>query len=558
MLFSLPLVTNTMSNHSTIQPLILSATASFSEQAPAEVIDHPSAWLDILNELPFLGTKGNLIQVVTEPPHSFAIARIVNIEAPVLETSKLQGSRRFGLMVSVAKVEGYASFEFGIKATADQVEVSLSLLMADELALNSPELAKGGVLKNAMTSLMSSASRHVVAPTHWNLSPDLAETQVTLCVVMPSAPFSEFLEETEEALKFAVWGINKIEPDYKPNVASRLADAITPSSEDTSCSIRYLTTAQRLALALNLSALRDGRGLSQLNVADQALGLTKSHAAVSRLERGILAEVDIERLELLAKFFDTDVEELLYNRLTSGEQILAGEGEGLALFDPKCDFTPSVDFGSRIKVARTAAGLSHQALATMLNHLHSNTVCTWETEAAQPHRSSFIDLAIALNVPVSWLMFGRRVGTPARGVALRLTAMQKLYGLTNGEVGSLMTDSSDETELQYARQRVSRFSIGTHEPTPELLERLATALQVPADWLAPPNPQAESTLLAKTAAEFGAEIKLIGLSKAAKKLLTDLAALIEMGAITDKDIRTLRTDLVTRYTTPFLTTLSRR
>lgn len=72
-----------------------------------------------------------------------------------------------------------------------------------------------------------------------------------------------------------------------------------------------LTPLQRKALGVRLVSLREKMGLSQLQVSNGALGMAKSHAAVSRLERGTIDSVEIARLTKFATFFKTDIPALL-------------------------------------------------------------------------------------------------------------------------------------------------------------------------------------------------------------------------------------------------------
>jgi len=64
-----------------------------------------------------------------------------------------------------------------------------------------------------------------------------------------------------------------------------------------------LTEVLRAALAGNLRRLRQAQGMSQYQVARDALGFQVSHAFISRLEACQLANVETQRLEKLAAFF---------------------------------------------------------------------------------------------------------------------------------------------------------------------------------------------------------------------------------------------------------------
>lgn len=58
-----------------------------------------------------------------------------------------------------------------------------------------------------------------------------------------------------------------------------------------------------MAIGRKFKQLRVKRNLSQLEVAEKALGYSGSHAAVSRLERGVLKSVAESTVKSLAKFF---------------------------------------------------------------------------------------------------------------------------------------------------------------------------------------------------------------------------------------------------------------
>jgi len=75
-----------------------------------------------------------------------------------------------------------------------------------------------------------------------------------------------------------------------------------------------LDAQQRETLALNLRALRQVSGLSQMHVARDVLGFQISHAFVSRLEAQQFARVETSRLERLAQFFGKSLSSLLSER----------------------------------------------------------------------------------------------------------------------------------------------------------------------------------------------------------------------------------------------------
>ena len=520
-------------------------------QAGPEVVDHPSAWLDMLALLPCMGAD-NLCLVAGFNAAQRITVQVADLADPVISDTGIEGARRFSLRFSDDNFTCSAVAEISVGATADQLDIQLALISAEEFFLDSPEFAAALVV--ALPSILSRAVVDVVAVVYGALSSDLAETSVRLTLAVPDERYADISQCALSEMKFLQAELEEVAASFVPEVRALLTNApqevlpkMSPSSK------LSLSTAQRLALALNLVTLREGRGLKQLEVADQALGLSKSHAAVSRLERGILTDVEVERLEKLAAFFGTDVPALFENRLTSGEANEAGEGEGMSIFDTNCDFTPSANFGNRLTLARTSAGMSLSALSRKLEHMEPITVREWESEKATPRRTSFIDLAQALEVPVSWLMFGRRVATPTRALALRLTAMQKLYGLTNGQIGSLLENSNDADELESARCLISRLTLGRHPANPKVLRGLAIALQVPQDWISPPDAESLRIREQNVKIDTVRDIAPAGPSTAAmsmqgRKLISDLIDLLDMGLITDDDARVLRGDLVTRFT----------
>ena len=530
--------------------------------AVAHAVDHPGTWLEMLDALPCpMGETTACLQMHVPDDESGVTFTVncVNSAEPVADAADLQGSKDFEVaLMHDNESFGKLALAFSVEASEDQVTVCLELRSHDEWVIELTELASCAAL--AMAGLLHTASREVVRAYHRALSPDLAETTVSLRLVAPNVEYAPLLDAALAELTARL--AEETDTAFRPTCVGAFAN--TPGlvvANPVSGSRRLtLSAEQRLALAVNLSALREARNMSQLEVAHKALGFSKSHAAVSRLERGILSEVEAERVELLAKFYDTDVDSLLNNRQVSSEPTAPGETKELHLFHRDREFKPSVKFGSRITLARTAAGLSVHALAKKLGHVTSGTVQTWESEGATPRRDSFIDLGMALETPVSWLMFGHRVGTPDRALALRLTSMQKLYGLTNGEVAALMKPTcADPEELLSTGHQIHRLSVARHGIPTKDLRALAKALQVPAEWLSPPDvgalrDEAQSTEIALANIASASDMVRAAalLSKPAKKLLNDIVELIELGVLTDENITKIRKDLATNYMAPYI------
>lgn len=104
-------------------------------------------------------------------------------------------------------------------------------------------------------------------------------------------------EMRQEALTAGPGSLSPAMP--KPALAAVKVEGVVPLSD-----------SQRQALARNLQRLRRERKASQMEVA-RALGFEKSHAAVSRLERGTLSHVATVQLRHLADFFATSADALL-------------------------------------------------------------------------------------------------------------------------------------------------------------------------------------------------------------------------------------------------------
>jgi len=514
-------------------------------------VDHPSTWLELLEVLPCVDSTGQCVEVELSVSERVAV-HVLELDTPVLNAGALTGSRRVKLQLKDTAEAHSADIELRVTASADHMELAAVLISAEPELLANPFFA--GVLGIAMAKVLTVAATDVIPSIHGALSADLAETAIRFAVVMPSADFRNILQLSRDELGYLEDDAKECGLGYTFTCEARLGDleSTEPAAGSADAAVKriQLSAQQRLALAINLCELREARGLKQLQVAHQALGFEKSHAAVSRLERGILFEVDAERLEKLATFFGTTVDALLVNKLVSAEPTAPEDATGPSVFSGNCDFNPIPGFGRRLLLARTSAGLSQRALGIALGHMDGTMIRAWEEEQMAPRRTSFIDVAYALSTPVSWLMFGRRLGTPDRGLALRLMATQKLYGLSNTEVAALMGSSSEE-ELFADSRLVARANRGRVPPGVENLQRLAHALQVPADWLSPPD---EQTLqlrerVAQTDAVLSQEAgKLSALSKPARKLIMDIIDLIDMGVITDKDIKGLHVDMVTRFT----------
>lgn len=304
-------------------------------------------------------------------------------------------------------------------------------------------------------------------------------------------------------------------------------------NQTASTSVRHnLTLAQRMALGTQLTELRESRGLTQLEVAQKALGFKVSHAAVSRLERGVLKDVLSERLEKLARYYGETVEGLLEAIEGREEARLPTEfksADGLKV-------APGVN--KRIMQLRLAAGLTFAQMATKLGFLpeSGHVVRDWESGKNVPHPDTLLNIAVAFSVSAAWLITGERAKPKQPTMPMRLQALQKVYGLTNRELAALA-----ELDIESGRAAVARLtrkplkSDGTH-PT---LAAIAQALDVPYSWLVPP-PAGEKEQYMKAPTNPAHE----GLSRTAQEFLRDMAELFRLNLLDDHEISALRSQIL--------------
>lgn len=293
---------------------------------------------------------------------------------------------------------------------------------------------------------------------------------------------------------------------------------------------RQLSLAQRLALGSRLTELREAKGLSQLQVAQQALGFTVSHAAVSRLERGVFGVVEDAKLDKLAAFYGTSVESLLFEMEGRSEDDEPEEyraSENLTV-------QPGVE--ARLFNLRQAMGLTKMEMANHLGHEMVTTWHTWETGKATPRPDTLLEIAAACNVSASWLITGRRAKPQAPVFSMRLRAMQKLYGLDNREMALLAN-----MDVQYGRSTIARLSRGRARPTYEHVQAIACALDVPAEWICPPEVGYSAPELNTVAAPAtGVEKR----KTASEQFLDDLRELFESSILSEEDVRKLRNNFM--------------
>lgn len=130
----------------------------------------------------------------------------------------------------------------------------------------------------------------------------------------------------------------------------------------------------------------------------------------------------------------------------------------------------------RLAKARRAAKLSASALSINAG-LARGTVGLMETAVQVPRVGSIVRLAKVLGTSPGWLAFGDRnaAGVPdTSGLAERAQSARAALGITLHELGKLSGSSYGQAQS---------LETGA-DPTIEMIERFAVALQVRESWLA--------------------------------------------------------------------------
>lgn len=308
-----------------------------------------------------------------------------------------------------------------------------------------------------------------------------------------------------------------------------------------------LTLAQRLAIGVRLSELRTQRGLSQLEVAAQALGFEKSHAAISRLERGVLDAVSAERLEALCTFFGTSLQELM------AECDARREEEPPTVYQDETSLDVAPGFGTRIRTLRQAAGLTRAEMGTLLGNAETfaRQVQLWEDEKVTPNPDSLMTLGCKLGFSGAWLITGKRAKPIRPTTGMRVSALMKMHGLTNQEAAHLAN-----LDVLTGRSTVSRITRG-FKVLPETLEAVAAAFDVPVSWITPPETGAPLVVKMEQAGPAPADNPDLflalppNLNKKSKNLLSEIAELLAENALTDRELSHLRATLLKKVMQEF-------
>ena len=289
-----------------------------------------------------------------------------------------------------------------------------------------------------------------------------------------------------------------------------------------------LDLAQRLAIGMRLTELREEKGLSQMQVAKQALGFKVSHAAVSRLERGVLDEVEGGRLAQLAEFYGETVESLLAE--------LAAQPAEPSCIQSTDGMVVAPGYGDRLFQLRQALGCTAAEFAVKLGHPPAGAALIRDREAEKftVRPDTLVSIAVTLGVSASWLILGKQTKVTVPTLPMRVNALQKLYGLSNREVSLL-----GEMDISTGWKTVHRICRAKHRPTAAEVQAVAKAFDVPAEWINPPVAGYEPPVPITYAPDHCA-----GLSPRATSFIKEMAELFSMAAVSDEQIGALRSQFM--------------
>ncbi len=306
-----------------------------------------------------------------------------------------------------------------------------------------------------------------------------------------------------------------------------------------------LDLADRLELGARLRRLRERTGKTTLEVAEQVLGYQGSHAAVSRLERGVFASVNLDQLDKLATFYGTDRDALLSGTEgsdTARPSVLEKYTWGLR------DVKPGV--GGRIRDLRQAAGMRHSQFARAIGwgaeaagHIRS-----WERGETCPRPDELFQIAAKFGVSGTWLILGLRAQAKEPTQPMRIRALRLLKGVSRP---ALALEAAPET-FEIARRAVSHSENKGLAIPRDILEKLAKAFDVPTAFLDPqgvsegvvrPNSLRSTADLGEAQVQYEAE-RLLPVT--VRKLLEQIRTTAALGMLDDTDSAWLLKELSRR------------
>jgi transcriptional regulator with XRE-family HTH domain len=292
-----------------------------------------------------------------------------------------------------------------------------------------------------------------------------------------------------------------------------------------------LDMTDRLQLGARLKVLREGKALTVLQAAECLLGYNGSHAAVSRLERGVLTTVPLVHLKKLAKGYGVPLKVL-----TNGVRAVAPDTVGKRdTFWQTGDLAPG--FANRFRDLRQALGLTHAEMGELIGHANDTQVRGWERDTVTPRMESMLDIAARTGVCVSWLVKGAREGLSRPTQAARLRALRARAGLSRPALAM----KADPTQFTTLRAQLSAAEQDTRELHGVSLEKMAQALDVPVQWLTPSGVHVQAQPKPVTAADV-----LALLPVSVRGLLKQIEELAYIDQFTTEDAAALSKALTAR------------
>ena len=200
-----------------------------------------------------------------------------------------------------------------------------------------------------------------------------------------------------------------------------------------------LSEPELAAIGARLRELRDARGASAVTVAQEALGYQNGyHAAVTRLERGILKMPSAHHIEKLAAYYGVAVSEILPEGLTLADLVqppapVSTPVDSLSEKVIKATKAPSgKDFAGRLMSVRASMELEPWEFSALVRRngalVTQADIERWEAREATPNPVQMAALDRTANQGEGWLEHGKAVpvkaavsGWAAFGVARRDT-----------------------------------------------------------------------------------------------------------------------------------------
>ena len=251
-----------------------------------------------------------------------------------------------------------------------------------------------------------------------------------------------------------------------------------------------LELADRLELGARLRRCREATGKTTLEIAEEILGYSGSHAAVSRLERGVFAVVNLDHLHKLAEFYGTTTVDLLQG---TGD-VASTDLPEISGTWKEADIRPGLP--GRLRDLRQALGLTRKQMALRLGHRdgYQQQIAGWESGTITPVPDTLLQVATTFGVSGSWLILGARGKARAPTQSMRVRALRHLKGLSRPQLAMV----ADPQDFRGMRSSIANAETAGRPLPLDRLDSLAKALDVPVSFLdpqalryAPPGPSGE-------------------------------------------------------------------